>query len=174
MRLFFSLLTAVCLVAVTANAGDVQADLDSSVETLKSCDAMKLAPAMEGILIVSWRDGSKICEVASASLGRPMPVGVFRTLLRVAALMNSRGVGEMDKVAYQLAEVIDARGLTDPKRMDQTLVIAFKTFSGSNGRVTPKDLNVAVRHSGRGPSLSDDDLYTMAAIISVRKRNNGE
>lgn len=174
MRLFFSLLTTVCLVAVTANAGDVQADLDSSVEPLNSCDAMKLAPAMEGILIVSWRDGSKICEIAAASLGRPMPVGAFRTLLRVTALLHSKGVGELDKVAYQLAEIIDARGLTDPKRMDQTLEIAFKTFSGSNGRVTPKDLNVALRQSGRGPAISDDDIYTMAAIISVQKRNNGE
>jgi len=163
--LFFTLAPAV---------GAEDASLDSSVDTLQSCDTMKMAPVMEGILNVSWRDGSKICEVATSSLGRPIPVGVFRTLLRVVFLMHSKGVGEIDKVAYQLAELIDARGLTDPKRMDQTLEIAFKTFSGSNGRVTPKDLNVAVRKASRGHTLSDDEIYTIAAIISVQKRNNGE
>jgi hypothetical protein len=58
--------------------------------------------------------------------------------------------------------------------MKDTLDIAFKAYTGSNGRVTPKDLNVAVRQSGLAQTLSDEGLFGLAAMISVQKRNNGE
>jgi hypothetical protein len=128
---------------------------------------------MEGILIVSWSDGSKICELATKSLGRPIPVGVFRHLLKAAGVLHLKGAGETDKISYQLAEIIEARGISDPQRMKETIEIAFKAYTGSNGRVTPKDLNVAVRQSGLGKTLSDG-LFGVAALISVQKRNNGE
>jgi hypothetical protein len=130
---------------------------------------------MEDILIVSWSAGSKICESATQSLGRPIPVGVFRYLLKASSsVLEHQGAGNTDKVAYQIVELVEARGITDPQRMKDTFDIVVKAYTGSNGRVTPKDLNVAVRKSGLGRKLSDDALFNLAAMISVQKRNNGE
>jgi hypothetical protein len=58
--------------------------------------------------------------------------------------------------------------------MKETIGIAFKAYSDSNGGVTPKDLSVAVRQSGLGRKLSDDGLMNLAAMISIQKRKNGE
>jgi hypothetical protein len=150
------------------------AALDDSNEPLKSCEWKSVSSIMEGITIVSWSDGSKICQLAINSLRRPIPIGVFRHLLKAAGVLNVKGAGEPDKFAYQLIEIVEARGITDPQRMKDTLDIAFKAYTGSNGRVTPKDLNVAVRQSGLAQTLSDEGLLSLAAMISVEKRNNGE
>ena len=150
------------------------AALDDSNEPLKSCEWKSVSSIMEGITIVSWSDGSKICQLATNSLRRSIPIGVFRHLLKAAGVLNVKGAGEPDKLAYQLIEIIEARGITDPQRMKDTLDIAFKAYTGSNGRVTPKDLNVAVRQSGLAQTLSDEGLLSLAAMISVEKRNNGE
>jgi hypothetical protein len=40
-------------------------------------------------------------------------------------------------------------------------------------RITPRELNVAIRQSGLGRTLSDEGLFGLAAKISVQKRNNG-
>jgi hypothetical protein len=149
-------------------------DLDNSNEPVKSCEWMNMSSVMKDILIVDWSTGSKICELAANSLGRPIPTGVFRDLLKAAGILHVKGAGETDKIAYQLIEIIEARGISDPKRMKDTLEIAFKAYTGSNGRVTPKDLNVAVRQSGLQTTLSDEGLFGLAAMISVQKRNNGE
>jgi hypothetical protein len=155
---------------VTAQA----VDLDQSTEVITSCEPLKLPAAMEGITVVSWSEGSKICQTTTGSLGHPITVGIFRSFLKIATVIKYKDGGELDKIAYQLAEIVEARGIAEPKRMLDTLDIAMKCFNGSHGRVTPKDLNVALRQSGQARTLTDDDLYTLAAVISVRKRNNGE
>ena len=174
LRRFVLSLMAVFVLSGPAFAQDETSALDDSTEPLKSCEWKALSSVMEGIQIVSWSTGSRICELATNSLGQPIPIGVFRLLLKAAGLLNVKGAGEVDKVAYQLTEIIEARGITDPKRMKDTLEIAFKAYTGSNGRVTPKELNVAVRQSGMGRTLSDEGLFGLAAMISVQKRNNGE
>lgn len=150
------------------------ADLDNSDEPVQSCEWQKISPVMKGILIVDWSTGSKVCEQAVNSLGHSIPTKVFRFLLKAAGLLHVKGAGETDQIAHQIVEVIEARSLTDPQRMKDTIDIVYKAYTGSNGRVTPKDLNVAVRQSGMGPTLSDEGLYGVAALISVQKRNNGE
>jgi hypothetical protein len=130
---------------------------------------------MEGISVpYRFSEGMKICELATKSLGQPIPIGGFRTLMKASALFRFQGAGDIDKIAYQLVELMEARGITDPKRMNDTIDIAYKAYNGSNGRVTPKDLNVAVRQSRFGRKISDDDLLTLAAAISIQKRNRGE
>ena len=178
MRKVFTAVCAILGFAITASSpirAHAEDDkLDNVFEPLKSCDLNDVRPAMEGILIVSWREGTKICETTVTSLGRPIPQGVFRILLKASGFLHVKGAGDTDKIAYQLAEIIDARGLNEPKRMKDTVDIAFRAYVGSNGRVTPKDLNVAIRKSGYGPTMSDDSMLTIAAMISVQKRNNGE
>lgn len=151
-----------------------RASLDSSTEPVKSCEWREMPKVIDGITIVSWAEAAKICEMANASLGRQVAVGVFRDLLKASAFLSLKGAGQKEQLAYQLLEIIDARGLTDPRRMKETLNLAFKAYVGSNGRVTPKDLNVALRKSGLGKTLSDEGFVNLAAMISVEKRNRGE
>jgi hypothetical protein len=149
-------------------------DLNNSIEPVRSCEWKNMSSVMKDILLVDWSTGSKICESATKSLGRPLPIGVFRMVLNAAGLLKVKGAGEPDQIAYQIVEIIDARGLADAQRMKDTIDIVFKAYTGSNGRVTPKYLNVAVRQSGMGLTLSDEGLYSVAALISVQKRNSGE
>jgi hypothetical protein len=151
-----------------------QQALDVSTDPLESCDYKLVPSLMGGIDLVSWSDASKVCELAKSSLQLPIPIGVFRFLLNAAGLLHIKGAGELDQIAYQIIEIIDARDLTDPQRMKDTIDIVFKAYTGSNGRVTPKDLNVAIRQSKMGRTLSDKGLYGVAALISVQKRNKGE
>lgn len=160
--------------AEDANAQARQSFLDASAEPVKSCEWKEIPNVTDGILNVSWREASKICEMASTSLGRQLPTSVFRHLLKASSLLSLKGAGETEKIAYQLMEIIDARGISDPGRMKDTLELAFKAYIGTNGRVLPRDLNVAIRKSGLGATLSDEGVIGLAAMISVQKRNNGE
>jgi len=174
LRYFMRSVIAFFILLGPALAQGETSALDDSTEPLKSCEWTTMSSVMEGIQLVSWSSGSRICELATNSLGRPIPIGVFRFLLKAAGVLHIKGAGEADKIAYQLTEIIEARGITDPKRMKDTLDIAFKAYTGSNGRVTPRELNVAIRQSGLGRTLSDEGVFGLAAMISVRKRNNGE
>jgi len=48
--------------------------LDDSTEPLKSCEWTTISSVMEGIQLVNWSSGSRICELATNSLGRPIPI----------------------------------------------------------------------------------------------------
>lgn len=162
------------VLAEDANAKAQQAALDASTEPVRSCEWREMPNVINGILIVSWVEASKICELANTSLGHPIPTGVFRRLLVASALLSLKGAGDKEKVAYQLVEIIDARALSNPGRMIDTVELAFKAYMGSNGRVTPKDINVALRQSGLGAKLSDEGIISLSAMISVEKRKRGE
>jgi hypothetical protein len=71
-----------------SNTASQQPDLDDSNEPLKSCEWKSVSSEMEGINLVSWSEGSKICELATNSLGQPLPIGVFRSLLKAAAVLH--------------------------------------------------------------------------------------
>jgi hypothetical protein len=149
--------------------------LDNNADPVKSCDGYRDMPAlMEGIQIVSWSNGSRICEMVQRSLNGPIPVGAFRMILKASGLMHVKGAGETEDIAYQIAEIIDARGLHDLDGMKRTIDVVFKVYNGSNGRVKPKDLNVFLRQSGRSRTIDDEGLFTIAAMISVDRRNRGE
>ena len=54
-------------------------------------------------------------------------------------------------------------------------LLLFKVFNGTDGRVTPKDLNIMLSNYGSASkNLSDDGIYTFGSTISVEKQNAGE
>jgi hypothetical protein len=69
------------LLAPTLARGD---DLDNNNDLLKCDDRSAIISAMDGILIVSWSDGSKVCDLATRSLDQPIKIGVFRVLLKAS------------------------------------------------------------------------------------------
>jgi hypothetical protein len=71
--------------------------------------------------------------------------------------------------------VVEARGqVANDKAIDGSLEAIQKIFSGSQGHVTPNDLNVFLMSAGpMARTLSDDGLLRMAAVIWEEKKANG-
>jgi hypothetical protein len=79
------------------------------------------------------------------------------------------------ETAYQYMRIVESRGqLTNDVAMMNTFNVVFKINSGSNGRVTPRDLNRMLSDMGSTATrLSDDGLINLGAMISVQKREVG-
>jgi hypothetical protein len=60
--------------------------------------------------------------------------------------------------------------------MYDTFNVVFKIYNGSMGHVTPRDVNMALRAMApaQAQKISDDGLYTLAAVILEEKKANGE
>jgi hypothetical protein len=91
--------------------------------------------------------------------------------------MQSEGYpGDLSDNAYQFMRVVEERGqLEDDPAMLDTFDIIFKVFHGTEKRVTPKDMNKLLSGIGAGASkLSDDGVFSLAALLDTEKQNNGE
>jgi hypothetical protein len=84
--------------------------------------------------------------------------------------------GSVPDVAYQLMNIVEARGIKNPDRIMNTFDTVWKIFSGTDGHVTPRDLNIKLRSAGaRAHTLSDDELISTATtVIWEQKKANGE
>jgi len=90
--------------------------------------------------------------------------------------MSIRGVQDAEpEIAYQLMNIVEARGITNPDRIMSTFDTVWKIFDGTNGHVTPRDLNITLRSSGPAAhALSDNGLISIGALIWEQKKAAGE
>lgn len=126
----------------------------------------------EGVKGISKQDAESICRTMSAKLGRDPSPRLLATMQRFLFGIRAN-FGFNDSAANfteQMMEIIEGRrqlGSEEPA-MIQTLNVAAKCFSGSQGRVTPKAIAAAIRAAGnRADTLSDDGMYSMCAMIDV-------
>lgn len=64
--------------------------------------------------------------------------------------------------------------LNNEQAMLNTFELVFKIYNGTEGRVTPKDLNILLSNMGnRAQKLSDDGLINLASVLSVQKQDAG-
>ena len=151
------------------------AALDNSTERVASCDTSEMSKAADGINVLSWREEASICAVASSSLGQMPETGVLRMLLKTAFLIGHENGSSARDEAYQMMNVVEARGLTAPDRVKSTLDLAYRVNLVTIGHVTPRDLNVFLRSSGdMAKTLSDEGLTNMASVVWEMKKQNGE
>jgi hypothetical protein len=148
---------------------------DSNQTPLKSCtwdsvDSLRI----KGL---SHDDQVSICNTMQIALGRPASVGLARKMSNLVIIMQIGGSADTAKeITYQTMNVVEARGKVDnDKAIDGSMETIAKIFSGSQGHVTPRDLNVFLRSAGpTAKTLSDDGLLRMAAVIWEEKKANGE
>lgn len=79
-------------------------------------------------------------------------------------------------IAYQMMNIVEARGQEeDDKAIYDTFNTVAQIFNGTEGHVTPKDLNIFLRSAGPiAKTLSDDGLISMATVIWEDKKDRGE
>jgi hypothetical protein len=151
------------------------ATLDTDDTPVANCNFDTMLAATHGILIVNGSEFSAICQTFERNLGRLPPVSVLRRIGVTAGLLRPVLKQEAVQIGYQTVAIIEARGGTSPAQMLSTADIVWKTSKGSEGRVTPQELNIALREAGPLAKTMDDDAVLMlSAIISTTKRNLGE
>ena len=93
----------------------------------------------------------------------------------IASLMNIHGLQVSEReIAYQLMNIVEARRITNPDRILATFDTVWKIFDGTDGHVTPSDLNIMLRSSGpMARTLSDDGLISMGAVLWEQKKALG-
>jgi hypothetical protein len=79
------------------------------------------------------------------------------------------------EMAHQIMNVVEARGqINDDAAIDESFETIQKIFNTTQGHVTPKDLNVALRGSGlNAHTIDQQGMFTVAAIIWEAKKANG-
>jgi hypothetical protein len=149
--------------------------LDNNTTTVASCSTDGVFRVR--ILMLSTTDMSAVCEEMARIMGRNPSVRTLRMLSNTVSAMKIKGDTNGFAVnAYQFMRIVESRGqLNDDSAMMNTFDVVFKIFSGTAGRVTPKDLNILLRTSGPiAKTLSDDGLINIAAMLSSRKIDMGQ
>jgi len=154
-------------------AKDKAADANQSPVT--SCDWNNMDK--QGLNVLSWADEADVCVTMQATLGRPPSVALVRKLSKAISVMQAAGSKDTTKdTAYQMMNIVEARGKEkDNKAIDSTFETVTKIFNGTQGHVTPRDINIFLRSSGpMAKTISDDGIISMAAIIWEDKKSHGE
>jgi hypothetical protein len=141
---------------------------DCSIETMKSVD----------VPMLTREDMAAACASLRRSVHYTPTIANLQTFSKALVAFQYIGTNlETKEVAYQLANFIEARAATqeDPNALHPALDAAFRIYEGSEKRVTPKDLVVFLRSGGASTrKLSDDGLFSMAALMWESKKDNGE
>lgn len=178
----FGLGSAVCAVLLSIGGCDDGPNehpteaAKSAPAVLTSCDTdqMELLDSK----MMSWTDSAIVCRTMQLSLGRVPSLKTASMLSKLVALMRVNGdKTEAKEQAYQLMNIVEARSQTgSDEAMEATFDTVWKIWQGSQGHVTPRDINILLRSMGaKGASkLSDDGLITFAVLLQEDKKSRGE
>jgi hypothetical protein len=159
--------------AASNDAANKAADVNQSA--LTSCDWQDMEK--QRLNILSWTDEADVCTTMQSSLGRFPSVALARELSKAIFVMQASGdTGAPKDIAYQMMNIVEARDqVENDKAIASTFETVTKIFNGTQGHVTPKDLNVNLRSSGpMAKTMSDDGLIGFATIIWEDKKTRGE
>jgi hypothetical protein len=149
--------------------------LDADLTVVPSCafDAVYQV----SISLLSGEETAAVCNKMARTLGRNPSVKLLRHLSKAVASMSLQGRGsDVAGNAYQFMRVAEVRGqLNNDDAIFATFDVVFKIVNGTDGRVTPKDLNIFLSSMGKGAkTMSDQGLINSAALLSVTKQDRGE
>jgi hypothetical protein len=127
--------------------------------------------------LLSHTEEVEVCRTIETSLGRRPTVAMTRKLSQAVSLVGSASAADTSKdLAYQFMNIVEARDQTkNDQAIDGTFETVFKIFKGTDGHVTPRDINVFLRSAGpMAKTLSDEGLIHMAAVLWEQKKANGQ
>ena len=145
----------------------------SQPQRISGCEASKMQLEPDDFKLITRKDASKICKEVEASLLKLPSKTFFRGICTLVALMKVRDTKESyENIAYQIMNVIEIREQNDEEAMLETLDTLWTIFNGSNGRVTPKDMNIALRKlKYPAKKMSRRDMFKLGAMIHENKKN---
>jgi hypothetical protein len=126
---------------------------------------------------VAWVDEADICSTMQSALGRMPSVALARKLSKVVFIFQVAGSKDSAKeISYQMMNIVEVRGqLQNDAAIADSMETITKIFSGSQGHVTPRDINVVLRGQGVNPRTIDEKgIFTLGAMIWEAKKANGE
>lgn len=149
------------------------ANEDINPAPVKSCDWNKVRDETGELAGVSWQDQAAICKEMASSLGRLPPIGLLRVLAKVTFILRSAGSTESHKdIAFQAMNVVEARNQTTDIQINETFNTLTKIYNGTNGRVSPKDMNRILRAMGpRARKIDEQGMFSIAAMIMEDKKS---
>ena len=153
-------------------ARDKAADSNQSPAT---CDWKTMED--QRLNLVAWVDETDICNTMQSSLGRAPSVALVRKLSKVVFILKVAGSQDSAKeISYQMMNIVEVRGQRESDAaIDETFETIVKIFNGSQGHVTPKDMNIVLRGPGLNPlTIDQEGMFTVAAMISEAKKASGE
>ena len=148
--------------------------LDNVTSAVVSCSSDGVQGV--GIATVSLSDTISICEKMARRIGHNPSVKALRELSKAMGVMRIQGYSaDLSECAYQFMRIVESRGqLNDDSAMVGTFGVVFKIYNGTEKRVSPQELNMLLSSMGSSAaSLSDDGLYRLAAMLSVKKQDRG-
>jgi hypothetical protein len=148
--------------------------LDNVTSAVVSCSIDGVKDV--GIATVSLSDTVSICEKMAGRIGHNLSVKALRSLSKTMGVMSIQGYSaDLSECAYQFMRIVESRRqLNDDSAMASTFNVVFKIYTGTEKRVSPKDLNMLLSSMGSSAaSLSDDGLYRLGAMLSVKKQDMG-
>jgi len=151
--------------------------LDGDRSVLAACtgDAIRTV----SISTFSWADTEELCRTMKLALGRQPTVAELRFVSKTVWVLHASGSKDTyQQNGYQVMSIVEARGQLAPSSsaaMFSTCDTVVKVFSGTGGKVSPKDLNVMLRNAGSlAQTMSDDGIIHMAAVLWDMKKQAGE
>lgn len=130
----------------------------------------------EGVTGISSQDAEFVCRAMNAKLGRAPSPQLLATMQKfLFGLRANYGMRDSAKeFTEQAMAIVEARRQLERADADiiQTLNVAAKCYSGSDGRVSLVDIASALHASGdAAATMSEDGIYSMCATIEVMKNN---
>lgn len=175
------LCTAVITFAVLSGCGKSEEERAAQERTLNADTTILTSCAFEAVTPVSLstmsgQDTAAVCDKMAKAMGENPSVRLLRQLSM--AVYHLKRVGRTDDTAgeaYQFMRIAEARGqLKDSEAMIATFNVVYKIITGTDGRVTAKDLNIFLREVGPGAmTMSDEGLINSASVISAMKQDQG-
>lgn len=152
---------------------DVAADNNQSPVT--SCDWNSMDD--QGLNRLAQIDEADICSAMHSALGRMPSVALARKLSKVVFVFQVAGSQDSAKeISYQMMNIVEARGqLQNDTAIAESMETMTKIFNGTQGHVTLKDMNIALRGGGlNAHTIDENGLFTAATMIWEAKKANGE
>lgn len=130
-----AILILAMMVAITGSSHGVSvanaAALDETAAIVKSCSFDEMLSVTKSVPTVAASDAAAICETITNSLGHKPQMNVLQAALMATSLMSIRGLKASEpEIAYQLMNIVEARGITNPDRTISTFDTVLKIFRG--------------------------------------------
>jgi len=127
---------------------------------------------------LSSTEAERVCRTMEAALGRLPSVASANKLSKLIFIIrvdNGSDLAPRD-IARQVMDVVEARdALTDEARMDETFETLAKIHVTSGGRVSPRDMNIALRAAGPlARTMNQDALFATSFYILQEKKALGQ
>jgi len=147
----------------------------SALPQIASCDYSAVAKLK--FYGVSIGEATEACAILANRLHRTPSNRLLDYFAKLIFIQHAAGNKDSAKeISYQAANFIEYRGhLENDDKAINSLNVLVKILNGLEGRVSISDMNRALYGMGQSAKkMTDDSIFTLAAMIMQEKRSQGK